>query len=95
MDSSLAVLTFILALVPTGLLSFLFVWLLRDVIKPRLALALVANGISLLVLMAAIGFALIVDGRPNFGTAFLAFFIPQGIWTLFAALPRAERSVSR
>ena len=92
MDGGMAVLVFIFALIPTGLLSFLFVWLLRDVIKRRLARALVANSLSLLVLMTFTAFVLLADGRPNFGMAFLAFLIPQGIWTLFAALPAAGRT---
>ena len=92
MDSSLVVLVFILALVPTGLLSLLFAWLLRDVVKRRLARALVANSLSLLALMTSTAFVLLADGRPNFGMAFLAFLIPQGIWTLFAALPAAGRT---
>ena len=91
MDGNSTVLVFLFALVPTGLLSFLFVWLLRDVVKRRLARALVANSLSLLALMTATGFILLADGRPNFGMAFLAFLIPQGIWTLFAALPAAGR----
>jgi hypothetical protein len=89
MDSSLTVLVFILALVPTGLLSFLFVWLLRDIVKPRLARALVANSLSLLTLMTATAVLVLADGRSNFEVAYLAFFFPQGIWTLFAALPEA------
>ena len=57
MDTSAAVPFFLFALVPTGLLSFLFLWLLRGVVKPRLARALVANSLSLLALMVAVGFA--------------------------------------
>ena len=91
MNASLAVPVFIFALVPTGLLSFLFVWLLRDIVKPRLARALVANSLSLLTLMVAAGFALATNGEPNLKEAFLGFFMPQGIWTLFAALPAVGR----
>jgi len=96
MNASLAVPVFIFALVPTGLLSFLFVWLLRDIVKPRLARALVANSLSLLTLTVAVGFALATDGEPNLREALLCFFMPQGIWTLFAALPAvARRSTSK
>ena len=91
MDTSAAVPFFLFALVPTGLLSFLFLWLLRGVVKPRLARALVANSLSLLALMVAVGFALASDGQPNLKEAFMSCFVPQGIWTLFAALPAVSR----
>jgi hypothetical protein len=91
MNASLAVPVFIFALVPTGLLSFLFVWLLRDIVKPRLARALVANSLSLLTLTVASGFALVNNGEPDFQEALMGFFVPQGIWTLFAALPAVSR----
>jgi len=96
MNASLAVPVFLFALVPTGLLSFLFVWLLRGIVKPRLARALVANSLSLLTLMVAVGFALPTNGEPNFKEALMCFFMPQGIWTLFAALPAVGlRSTSK
>ena len=81
MNASLAVPVFIFALVPTGLASFLFIWLLRDIVKPRLARALVANSLSLLTLTVAVGFGLASNGEPNFGEALMCFFMPQGIWT--------------
>ena len=55
MNASLAVPVFLFALVPTGLLSFLFIWLLRGIVKPRLARSLVANSLSLLTLTVAVG----------------------------------------
>jgi hypothetical protein len=91
MNASLAVPVFLFALVPTGLSSFLFVWLLRDIVKPRLARALVANSLSLLTLTVAVGFALATNGEPNFKEALMCLFTPQGIWTLFAALPAVGR----
>ena len=91
MNASLAVPFFLFALVPTGLSSFFFVWVLRDIVKPRLARALVANSLSLLALTVACGFALANHGEPNFKEALMCFFMPQGIWTLFAALPAVAR----
>ena len=91
MDANLAVPFFLFALVPTGLLSFLFVWLLRGIVKPRLARALVANSLSLMTLTVAGGFALATNGEPDLQEALMGFFMPQGIWTLFAALPAVGR----
>ncbi len=89
MSANLAVPFFVFALVPTGLVSFLFVRLLRGIVKPRLARALVANSLSLLTLTVAVGFGLASNGEPNLKEALMCFFMPQGIWTLFAALPAA------
>ena len=91
MNANLAVPFFLFALVPSGLLSFLFVWLLRGIVKLRLARALVANSLSLLTLTVASGFALVNKGAPDFQEALMCFFMPQGIWTLFAALPAVGR----
>ena len=96
MNTSLAVPFFLFALVPTGLLSFLFVWLLRGIVKPRLARSLVANSLSLLTLTVAVEFSLASNGEPNLKEALMCFFMPQGIWTLFGALPAViHRSTSK
>ena len=94
MNTNLAVPFFVFALVPTGAVSFLFVWLLRGIVKPRLSWARVANSLSLLSLTVVSGCALAITGERNLKVSLMCFFMPQGIWTLFDALPAVVRRSS-
>lgn len=70
------------ALVPTGLLSALFVWVFGRFRLNIVARALGANVLALLVaiVIGAYGFA--DGGPPKFEAAFTNYLLPQIVWTV-------------
>jgi hypothetical protein len=79
------------ALVPTGLLAALFVWLPGRYIKPIGARALVANVLALFVATLIGGYGLADGGPPRFDDAFFGYWLPQAIWLVVWILTLRDR----
>ena len=68
------------ALIPTGVLTFLFLWLSKKLIASRLVGWLVANVLSLIIAIVVGAFNLADGGAPEFAEAFFGYIVPQIVW---------------
>ena len=87
---------FVGALIPTGLLAALFVWMPGRVIGRRVVRVLVANGLALALPAVVGGYAIAGGGLQIFDPGFLSYLLPQGLWTVawLVILKRRENSAA-
>jgi hypothetical protein len=74
------------ALVPTGVLTFAFLWLFKKLIASRISGLLLANALSLILstIIGAFGFA---HGEPPvFAESFIKYLVPQFVWLVVTAV---------
>lgn len=72
--------SFIGGLVPTGLLSALFVWLSGKFLQSVTVRALGSNVLALIGCTIAGGFGFAHGGPPVFEAAFFRYLLPQLVW---------------
>lgn len=81
-------------LIPTGLLTFLSLWLLRKFVASRIAAWLIANVLSISICTAVIGAFNLAEGAgPNFAAGFVAYLVPQLIWLVLSFFVSKGRAV--
>ena len=88
---------FVGALIPTGLLAALFVWMPGRFIGRRVVRVLVANGLALALPAVVGGYAVADGGWQSFDSGFLSYLLPQALWTVawLLILQRRENSAAR
>jgi hypothetical protein len=84
------------ALVPTGILTFVLLWFLQRLKASRPARVLLANAGSLTIATVLAAFGLAYDGAPKFAEAAVGYAVPQILWLAISALifGRAARAAA-
>jgi len=84
---------FVGGLIATGVLTFVFNWLLRKVVKPPPVTGLLAaNALSLAVVTVGGGIGFANGGPHQFGTTFLTYLLPQIIWLVVGFVVMRRRA---
>ena len=88
---------FVGALIPTGLLAALFVWMPGRFISRPFGRVLVANSLALVLSVVMGGYGIAEGGLPRFDLAFSSYFLPQALWIVawLVILQRRESSAAR
>ena len=73
---------FLGALIPTGILSALLIWMPGRYFKQIIPRALVANGLALVAATVLVGYGMDDDAPARLQRAFLEFLAPQALWTV-------------
>jgi hypothetical protein len=68
------------ALIPTGVLALLFIWMPGRYIAAPVPRALLANALALAVATVIGAYGAADGGPPRFGEAFVTYLLPQAIW---------------